>query len=106
MLRATERARAVVHVPEILYHWRILAGSASADTAAKPWAFEAGQRALESALARRGVEAVVERHERFPGNFHVRRRIEGEPLVSVIVRFRDEPEVTAKCCRALGESAG
>ena len=72
MLRATERARKVVHVPEILYHWRELAGSACGDTAAKPWAFEAGRRALESAVARRGFDAAVEPHEHFPGNFHVR----------------------------------
>jgi GT2 family glycosyltransferase len=106
MLRATERTSAVVHVPEILYHWRVLAGSASADSAAKPWAFEAGRRALESALIRRGVEAVVEPHERFPGNFHVHRTITGEPLVSIIVPFRDEPAMTWNCYQSLIRSPG
>jgi len=106
MLRATEDAAAIVHVPEILYHWRVLAGSASGDTGAKPWAYEAGRRALESALARRDIEAVVEPHERFVGNFHVRRKIAGEPLVSIIVPFRDEPGMTASCYRALAKSPG
>ncbi len=106
MLRATERATTVVHVPEILYHWRVLAGSASADTGAKPWAFEAGRRALESALSRRKIEAVVEPHERFAGNFHVRRAISGEPLVSIIVPFRDEPAMTWNCYRSLVRSPG
>ena len=106
MLRATERARSVVHVPEILYHWRVLPGSTSGDTAAKPWAFEAERRALADALERRGIDAVVEPEGRFPGNFHVRRSIVGEPLVSIIVPFRDEPETTASCYRSLVASPG
>ena len=106
MLRATEVARAVVHVPEILYHWRVLEGSTSADPHAKPWAFEAERRALEEAVARRGIEAVVEPHPRFVGSFHLRRAVSGEPLVSIIVPFRDEPEMTASCYRSLVSSPG
>ncbi len=106
MLRATERARKIVHVPEVLYHWRELAGSAAVDTAAKPWAYEAGRRALESAVARRGFAAVVQPHEHFPGNFHVRRAIVGRPLVSIVVPFRDEPEGMAACVRSLLDAPG
>ena len=54
MLRATEVARGVVHVPKILYHWRVLDGSVSLDPHAKPWAFAAEHRALQDALDRRG----------------------------------------------------
>jgi GT2 family glycosyltransferase len=106
MLRATEVARAVVHVPEILYHWRVVAGSTSADPHAKPWAFAAERRALENALERRGIEGAVEPHGRYVGSFHVRRAIVGEPLVSIIVPFRDEPEMTASCYRSLVRSPG
>ena len=105
MLRATEMARSVVHVPEILYHWRVGTGSTSADPHAKPWAFDAERRALEEALARRGIAAVVEPH-RYRGNFHVRRQVVGEPLVSIIVPFHDEPEMTASCYRSLVEAPG
>ena len=106
MLRATEVAREVVHVPEILYHWRVLAGSTSADQQAKPWAFEAERRALEEALERRSVVAAVEAHPRFAGNFNLRRAVLGEPLVSVIIPFRDEPAVTASCYRSLVAAPG
>ncbi len=106
MLRATEKARRIVHMPEILYHWRVIEGSTSADPHAKPWAFQAERRALEEALARRGIDAVVEPHSRFVGNFHVRRGVSGEPLVSIIVPFRDEPGVTASCYRSLVHSPG
>jgi GT2 family glycosyltransferase len=105
MLRATEIARSVVHVPEILYHWRMGTGSTSADPLAKPWAFDAERRVLEEALERRGIAADVEPH-RYPGNFHVRRHVVGEPLVSIIVPFHDEPEMTASCYRALVDAPG
>jgi GT2 family glycosyltransferase len=106
MLRATENARTVVHVPEILYHWRELPGSAAGDTGAKPWAYEAGRRTLEETLARRGIEGAVEPHGRFLGNFHVRRAIVGGPLVSIVVPFRDEPGRTAKCYHSLRKAPG
>ena len=50
ILRVTERARRVHHVPEVLYHWCITPGSAAGDSAdapaAKPHAQEAGRRAV------------------------------------------------------------
>ena len=49
--------------------------------------------------------AVVEPH-RFAGNFHLRREVSGEPLVSIIVPFRDEPEMTASCYRSLIAAPG
>lgn len=58
-LRATERARHVGHIPKILYHWRVLPGSTALSGAAKPASIEAGRRAVEEALIRRGIEAAV-----------------------------------------------
>ena len=54
-LRVGERARRVVHVPEVLYHWRAVAGSAAADIDAKPYATIAGQRAVQDHLDRLGI---------------------------------------------------
>ena len=43
VLKVTERARGVVHVPRVLYHWRMLETSAAGGgEEAKPYAFEAG----------------------------------------------------------------
>ena len=58
--RVTERARRVVHVPRVLYHWRTLATSAAGGgEAAKPWAFEAGTRAVQAHCERIGLQAEV-----------------------------------------------
>ncbi|WP_165073530.1 glycosyltransferase [Paludisphaera rhizosphaerae] len=59
-LRASERARKIVHVPQVLYHWRVLPGSTAASGHEKPHSFEAGRRAVEEAFARRGAACRVE----------------------------------------------
>ncbi|MET0931153.1 MAG: glycosyltransferase [Aeromicrobium sp.] len=59
VLRVTERARLIHHVPKILYHWRVIPGSTAAALDAKPYAFEAGVRAIQDHLDRVGIEATV-----------------------------------------------
>ena len=57
VLRVTEQARRVVHVPEVLYHWRSVAGSTAADVNAKPYAAIAGVKAVQDHLDRLGIDA-------------------------------------------------
>lgn len=58
-LRASERAHRVAHLPRMLYHWRVLPGSTALSAAEKPHSILAGQRAVNEALARRGVRATA-----------------------------------------------
>lgn len=59
-LRAEACAGRVVHLPQVLYHWRMAEGSAAnPDEDAKPWAYAAGRRALEAAVARVDADARV-----------------------------------------------
>jgi GT2 family glycosyltransferase len=91
LLRATERARSVGHVPKVLYHWRKVPGSTAAAHDAKPAAFEASRRAVEDALARRGIAGVATMPS--PGVVRVRREIADPPLVSIIVPTRDRSDL-------------
>lgn len=59
VLRASECARKVCHVPKVLYHWRMHGGSTAVNTDSKQYAYEAGRRAVEAALARRGYVGSV-----------------------------------------------
>jgi glycosyltransferase involved in cell wall biosynthesis/GT2 family glycosyltransferase len=54
-LRAGEAARRVIHVPRILYHWRVTPGSTARRGDAKRGSFDAGARAVVEAIARRGL---------------------------------------------------
>ncbi len=87
VLRVTERARRVHHLPFVLYHWRMLPTSVAGNAEAKPWAYEAGRRAVQEHCDRTGIPAVVE-HGRVNGVYRVRRRVQGEPLVSVVIPTR------------------
>ena len=84
ILRVSEQARRIHHVPRVLYHWCVNPGSAAADPHAKPYAREAGRRAVADHLERIGVPATVE-HQATPGHFRVRRRLDSAPAVSIVI---------------------
>jgi O-antigen biosynthesis protein len=85
VLKVTERARAVVHVPRVLYHWRMLENSAAASGEAKPYAAEAGVRAVQAHCDRIGLEARVELDPVDPGILHLEPQLKDEPLVSIVI---------------------
>jgi GT2 family glycosyltransferase len=90
VLKVTERARAVLHVPRVLYHWRGIEGSTAdqgegGGEAAKPWAFEAGTRAIAAHCERTGVQATVARDLGDPGVYHLNPALREEPLVSIVI---------------------
>jgi len=83
MLRVAERTDRVAHVPRVLYGWRMAPDSAASSQLAKPWAIRAGQRALEEAVARRGLAASVV-SAGAAGHFRVRYEIAGTPITSIL----------------------
>lgn len=87
VLRVTERARQVVHVPEVLYHWRVVPGSAAGDQEAKPYAWEAGRRAVQAHLDRTGLAATADLGP-VPGTYRVTRTRRPSGLVSVVIPTR------------------
>lgn len=90
VLRATERAREVVHVPRVLYHWRSIATSAAAGEAVKPWAFEAGRRAVQAHCSRIALAARVERDPEDEGVYHLEPDLRDEPPVSIVIPTRGQ----------------
>jgi GT2 family glycosyltransferase len=86
VLRVTEKARRVVHVPRVLYHWRTLETStAGSGEDAKPWAFEAGTRAIQAHCDRTGIPAAAERDTEHPGVYRLHPRLTSEPSVSIVI---------------------
>lgn len=59
ILRLTAAAKKVVHVPKILYFWRIHPLSVASDISAKPYAITAGRRAVHDFEKRAGREVDV-----------------------------------------------
>ena len=87
VLRVTEVARRVVHIDEVLYHWRVVPGSAAGDADAKPYASIAGRNAVQDHLDRLGVAARVEVGP-YPGHYVIDRDLDPAVAVSVIIPTR------------------
>ncbi len=86
VLRVTEKARRVHHIPRVLYHWRMLETSAAGGgEEAKPWAFEAGTRAIQAHLDRTGIPATASRDTGHPGVYRLEPRGSAEPKVSIVI---------------------
>ena len=91
ILRATERARKVAHVPAVLYHWRVVPGSASGDVHAKPYAYDAGKKAVESHFARLNIPIEVDKLN--PGSYRHRFVATDKsklPHVSIVIPTRGD----------------
>ncbi len=54
ILRLSEQARKIVHIPQILYYWRIHGGSVASDISVKPYCLDAARLALANHLQRTG----------------------------------------------------
>ena len=59
VLRLTEKAKSVVHIPKVLYHWRSHEASTATNPMSKLYAYDAGRRAVEAHLKRCGEKAIV-----------------------------------------------
>jgi GT2 family glycosyltransferase len=103
-LRLTEKAKKVHHIQKVLYHWRMIEGSTSANSEAKPEALERGKKLLEEALQRRGIDGKVEYTDTHH-YFRVRYTIVNEPLVSIVIPFKDKPELLDICINSILEKS-
>ena len=85
VLRLTEKAERVAHIPEILYYWRAHAGSLAESVGTKPYVIQAGVRAVEKQLERLGLEGKVE--PVLPGMpiYRTRYVVRGTPKVSILI---------------------
>lgn len=84
VLRATEKANNIVHIPGIMYHWRAIESSTALNPESKNYAYVAGQRAVKAAVDRRGLDAIVDIGE-FYGSYKINYIYKNIPKVSIVV---------------------
>lgn len=90
LLRAEEVTKRIVHIPDVLYHMRLHAGSLSSGPQAKPDAHHRDRLLIADALRRRGIEGEVRSTlDGFPGHHTVWRRKSSKDVTIIIV---DDPE--------------
>ncbi len=99
LLRATAHLTAdnIVHLPYILYHWRVIENSTAADASAKSYTSEAGLQAVSDYLNSNHAGATAELG-RYPNTYKVCWPIpEPAPLVSLIIPTRDGYDILKQC---------
>ena len=96
ILRLTEQANCIAHIPKILYFWRAHAGSVASGISAKPYTLKAARKALAEHLARVNLRGVV-CDSKVPSTYRIRYRLEGEPLISIIIPNMDHAQLLKKC---------
>lgn len=101
VLRCMERVQPaqIVHIPRVLYHWRIHAQSTASSMKAKPYAVVAGERALNEHLARTGVRG----HAEHVGiGYRVRYALpEVPPKVSIVIPTRNAQALVRQCVTSI-----
>jgi len=84
ILRISEKAKKIVRIPKMLYHWRSIKGSTAADSNAKPYAGPSGIRAVEDQLQRLNLSGSVETVF-MPTWYRVHYDLPSRPLVSIVI---------------------
>lgn len=102
VLRLTEQAERIAHIPIILYYWRAHPGSVADDVGAKPYVIEAAHRAVQDHLNRIGLKGEV-LDTVVTSMYRIRYAIDGQPLVSIIIPNKDHVADLEKCIRSITE---
>lgn len=102
ILRLTDKAKKVVHIPRLLYYWRSHAGSVASGIDAKPYAIEAAKGAIAEHLRQHGFsDFKIESTRACETIFRIRYRILGCPKISVIIANKDHKEDLRRCVESI-----
>ena len=101
ILRLTEQAECVTHIPKILYFWRAHSQSVAMDTSAKSYAAEAGQKAVLAAMERAGQRGTVESSKALASVYRLRYELETDALVSIIIPNKNHVKDLRLCISSI-----
>ncbi|MEA1983255.1 MAG: glycosyltransferase family 2 protein, partial [Campylobacterota bacterium] len=103
-LKVLEETQKVAHIDKVLYHWRKAPDSTATEFSKKSYAHSKGRVALQNALTRRGIKAKAV-NGTYPGTYRVQYEILDSPLVSIIIPFKDKPELLDMCINSILEKS-
>jgi len=96
-LRIVSETRKIFHIPKVLYRWRVYWSNPNQD---KDTVIKENKEALMDFLKKDGIEGTVYDSQYF-NFFRVKRRIKGNPKVSIIIPARDKVDLTKKCINSI-----
>ena len=106
ILRLTDNAKKIVHVPRLMYYWRSHSGSTAAGIEAKPYAIEAAKGAVAEHLKKHGfTHFKIESTRAFETIFRIRYQILGNPKISIVIANKDHVEDLRRCVTSILEKS-
>lgn len=104
VLRLTEQAQKIVHIPKPLYFWRSHAQSVASSVGAKPYVIQAAKKAIGDHLDRMGLKGEV-LDSVVPSMYRLKYEINGRPLVSILIPNKDHVSDLRKCIVSIQEKS-
>ena len=106
ILRLTDKAQKVVHIPKLLYYWRSHAGSVASDISAKSYAIEAARGAVADHLRSHGYKNFkITGTRAFETIFKISYEIQGNPKISIVIANKDHVEDLKRCITSIREKS-
>lgn len=104
ILRLTEKARKIEHIPEVLYFWRASRNSVASGAEVKPYCIAAAKKAIAAHLERIGLDGTVE-DAAIASTYRIQYTIAGNPLISIVIPNKDHIKDLKKCIESIQEKS-
>lgn len=101
ILRLTQCAENIVHIPKILYYWRSHSNSVAMDINSKKYAINAGIGVVQDYLNNNGIIATVESSPAFPVIYKINYKILNNPKISLIITTNGDIEKLTICLNSI-----
>ena len=82
----------IYHIPKILYHWRMIAGSTAAIMSNKDYAFERGRKALQDYFNSKKIKCDVDRVKDLP-YYLPKYKYNDNELITIIIDKTDKKQI-------------
>lgn len=106
ILRLTDNAKKIVHVPRLMYYWRCHSGSVASGIEAKPYAIAAAKGAVAEHLRKHGYDHFkIESTRAFETIFRIRYEIIGTPMISIVIANKNHAEDLRRCVTSILEKS-
>lgn len=106
ILRLTDKAQKIVHVPRLLYYWRSHAGSVAGNISAKEYAIDAAKGAVADHLRKHGyTDFKITSTRAFETIFKIRYKLKGSPLITIVIPNKDHASDLKRCVYSILEKS-
>ncbi len=103
-LRASEKANKIIHIPKVLYHWRVHNSSTAQNMETKMYAIEAGRKAIQEHCHRMKLPIKTVECERPLGLYRVKYELKETPFVSIIIPNKDSISYLKRVIKSIVKS--